>query len=107
MLTLAMVTWPASSSEIWSSAGAICLHGPHHSAQKSTSTGPEAFSTSDSKLSSVTFTVVIAFLQAPSGHVAHRATIARAMIQVANLVVRGRRSTFGPKLRQGPVDQDF
>jgi len=33
-----MVTLPSSSSEISSSAGAIILHGPHQSAQKSTST---------------------------------------------------------------------
>src|SRR6187549_2344219 len=59
MLTLATVTLPASSSEICSSAGAICLQGPHHSAQKSTSTGPSACSTSRSKVSSVTVTVLM------------------------------------------------
>src|SRR3954464_8438631 len=59
-----MVTAPASSSEIWSSAGAICLQGPHHSAQKSTRTGVLDCSTSFSKLSSVTFTVLI--IQLPS-----------------------------------------
>src|SRR5581483_4885070 len=59
MLSLAMVTWPARSSAICSSAGAICLQRPHHSAQKSTSTGPVAFSTSCSKVSSVTATVLV------------------------------------------------
>src|SRR3546814_2073733 len=34
MLTLAMVSLPSISPAISSSAGAICLHGPHHSAQK-------------------------------------------------------------------------
>src|SRR4051794_31471261 len=37
-----------------SSAGAIALHGPHHGAQKSTTTGRRALSTSLSKVSSVT-----------------------------------------------------
>src|SRR5450631_2651133 len=41
-------TWPAISS----SAGAIMRHGPHHSAQKSTTTGAADFRTSDSKLAS-------------------------------------------------------
>ncbi len=54
ILTLAMVSLPAFSLAISSSAGLICLQGPHHSAQKSTSTGPSAFSTSFSKVSSVT-----------------------------------------------------
>ena len=54
MFTLATVSLPASSPAISSSAGPIALQGPHHSAQKSTSTGPVAFSTSVAKLSSVT-----------------------------------------------------
>src|SRR5215469_13375115 len=62
-----MVTAPASSSEIWSRAGAICLQGPHHSAQKSTRTGVLACSTSFSKLSSVTFTVLIIRLPSMGG----------------------------------------
>src|SRR5580692_10450136 len=60
MFSLATVTWLCSSSAISSSAGAICLQGPHHSAQKSTSTGLPAFRTSFSKDSSVTLTVLIA-----------------------------------------------
>ena len=39
--------------------GAICLQGPHHSAQKSTITGLPALITSASKFSSVTLTVAI------------------------------------------------
>ena len=54
MFTLAMVSLPAYSAPISSSAGAIALHGPHHSAQKSTSTGPVACSTSTAKEASVT-----------------------------------------------------
>src|SRR5665647_2668512 len=41
-------TWP----EISSSAGAIMRQGPHHSAQKSTTTGSADFKTSASKLAS-------------------------------------------------------
>jgi hypothetical protein len=39
MFSLAMVTLPPDSAAISSSAGAIWRHGPHHSAQKSTTTG--------------------------------------------------------------------
>src|SRR5476649_36991 len=39
MLILAMVILLPSSLASSSSAGAICLQGPHHSAQKSTRTG--------------------------------------------------------------------
>src|SRR5437868_15473220 len=58
MLTLATVTLPAMSLASSSSAGPISLQGPHHSAQKSTSTGSFAFSTSASKLASVTAVVI-------------------------------------------------
>src|SRR3546814_14822398 len=49
MFTLATVTLSPSSLEISSNAGAIILQGPHHSAQKSTTTGLSDFSTSSSK----------------------------------------------------------
>src|SRR5262245_34523159 len=49
---------PASSS----SAGAIILHGPHHSAQKSTTTGWLLLSTSASKSWSETFETPMAHL---------------------------------------------
>src|SRR3954471_13852189 len=49
---------PASSS----SAGAIILHGPHHSAQKSTTTGSAHLSTCASKSASDTFATPIGHL---------------------------------------------
>ena len=61
MLSFAIVTSP-NSSEISSKAGAICLQGPHHSAQKSTKTGLLEPKTSASKLASVTLLVAIIFL---------------------------------------------
>src|SRR6516164_1846058 len=54
MLTLATVNLPAMSAARSSRKGPIILQGPHHSAQKSTRTGPLARSTSASKLLSVT-----------------------------------------------------
>ena len=54
MLTLATVTRPSISVANSSRNGAIILQGPHHSAQKSTSTGSLAFSTTASKLLSLT-----------------------------------------------------
>src|ERR1700687_4343569 len=45
--------------EISSSAGAIMRQGPHHSAQKSTTTGPIALSTSASKSASETLPTAI------------------------------------------------
>src|SRR3981081_4470939 len=54
--TLSLKIFPLSPSEpaISSSAGAIILQGPHHSAQKSTTTGPVALSTWASKYASET-----------------------------------------------------
>src|SRR6478752_2105657 len=60
MLSLVTVTLSPSSLAISSSAGAIIRHGPHHSAQKSTRTGPSAPSTSVAKLWSVTVLVAMA-----------------------------------------------
>src|SRR5271155_6023682 len=54
ILTFATVTLPAMSVASSSRNGPIMRHGPHHSAQKSTTTGPLARSTSASKLLSVT-----------------------------------------------------
>src|SRR5438270_4268857 len=48
--------------EISSSAGAIMRQGPHHSAQKSTTTGPVALSTSASKLASETLPTDMGYL---------------------------------------------
>src|SRR5215813_1770246 len=53
-LSLTIFTLPLSVPAISSSAGAIIRQGPHHSAQKSTTTGPVAFNTSDSKVVSET-----------------------------------------------------
>src|SRR5438093_3737500 len=61
--SLPTVTLPAYSLASASTVGASRLHGPHHSAQKSTSTGAPDFSTLSSKLPSVkvcTFSVAIA-----------------------------------------------
>src|SRR5271169_5392325 len=53
-LSLAIVTLPFISTEMSSRKGPIILQGPHHSAQKSTRTGPGARRTSDSNEESVT-----------------------------------------------------
>src|SRR5919201_1163048 len=53
-LSLTIFTLPLSVPAISSSAGAIMRQGPHHSAQKSTTTGSVAFSTSESKVASET-----------------------------------------------------
>src|SRR6476661_6534132 len=60
MLSFATVTLSPSSFEISSNAGAIIRQGPHHSAQKSTRTGPSAPKTSLAKLWSVTVLVAMA-----------------------------------------------
>src|SRR5437667_499474 len=53
-LSLTILTLSPIAPEISSSAGAIMRQGPHHSAQKSTTTGPVALSTSASKSASET-----------------------------------------------------
>src|SRR3954463_10623600 len=52
-LSLVMVSWSPSSAAISSSTGAIILHGPHHSAQKWTSTGADEPVTASSKVAVV------------------------------------------------------
>ncbi len=54
-LSFTILTFSPSAFWISSSAGAIMRHGPHHSAQKSTTTGPLAFKTSLSNVASDTF----------------------------------------------------
>src|SRR5687767_6636670 len=49
----ATLSRPLYSSARASTVGAICLQGPHHTAQKSTSVGTSDLRTSDSKLASV------------------------------------------------------
>src|SRR5216683_6589674 len=61
-LSLTILTLPLSDPEISSSAGAIMRQGPHHSAQKSTTTGPVALSTSASKSASETLPTAIGYL---------------------------------------------
>src|SRR3954447_9878912 len=62
MLSLAIVSLSLCSAAISSSTGATILHGPHHSAQKSTSTGLSLPSTSGAKLASVTVLVLPAMV---------------------------------------------
>src|SRR5215210_9033900 len=66
MLSLAMVSLSPCSAAISSRTGATILQGPHHSAQKSTSTGLSLPSTSLAKLVSVTVTVLPAIGRSPS-----------------------------------------
>src|SRR3982750_3810105 len=58
MFSFAIVSLSLCSAAISSSTGATILHGPHHSAQKSTSTGLSLPRTSLAKLASVTVTVL-------------------------------------------------
>ena len=60
MLSLAILSRPASSWAISSRVGAIILHGPHHSAQKSTSTGTSEALICSSKLASVRLMILVA-----------------------------------------------
>src|ERR1700694_5275542 len=53
-LSFTILTLAPSVPAISSSAGPIMRQGPHHSAQKSTTTGPVALSTSISKSTSLT-----------------------------------------------------
>jgi len=54
VLYLTTFTWPSSSSPRASITGAMALQGPHHGAQKSTTTGRSLLTTSVSKVKSVT-----------------------------------------------------
>src|SRR5579862_7400882 len=58
MFSLAIWILPACSAAISSRTGAIILHGPHHSAQKSTSTGTSAALTCSSNVLSSRATIV-------------------------------------------------
>src|SRR5262249_49010511 len=60
--SLTILTLPLSEPAISSSAGAIMRQGPHHSAQKSTTTGSALLSTSVSKVESDTFVTPMAYL---------------------------------------------
>src|SRR5215218_7436481 len=65
MLSFAIVSLSPCSAAISSRTGATILQGPHHSAQKSTSTGLSLPSTSLAKLVSVTVTVLPAIGRTP------------------------------------------
>src|SRR4051794_13229932 len=65
MLSFAIVSLSPCSAAISSRTGATILQGPHHSAQKSTSTGLSLPSTSLAKLVSVTVTVLPAMGRSP------------------------------------------
>src|SRR5579872_361663 len=72
MFSLATVSLSFCSSAISSRIGAITLHGPHHSAQKSTRTGTSEALTCSSKVASSSCTIfsliVIPLVCEPSGH---------------------------------------
>jgi len=78
-LSFTILTLPFIVPAISSSAGAIIRHGPHHSAQKSTTTGSADFRTSDSKVASETLSTPMDHLvvveganRGPSGKCAER-----------------------------------
>src|SRR3546814_16103952 len=58
MSTFTTLALPAYSAASWSGAGAIILQGPHHCAQKSTSTGSSDWRTALSKSASVAWITV-------------------------------------------------
>src|SRR4051794_12212041 len=66
-LSLAICSRPDCSLAISSRAGAIILHGPHHSAQKSTTTGVSALPTLSSKVASERVTMCSATAAVLSG----------------------------------------
>src|SRR5262245_26165457 len=61
-LSFTILTLSPMEPAISSSAGAIMRQGPHHSAQKSTTTGPFALSTSASKSASETLPTAMGYL---------------------------------------------
>src|SRR5437870_2700157 len=65
MFSLATVILSACSPAISSRTGATILHGPHHSAQKSTMTGLSLVSTSSANELSVTVTVFLPAMFSP------------------------------------------
>src|SRR4249919_692309 len=77
-LSLTILTLSPSWHAISSNAGAIMRHGPHHSAQKSTTTGSADFNTSDSKLASDTLPTVMTITSCLLGGRITSRNIARA-----------------------------
>src|ERR1700678_4645746 len=72
-LTLTILTLPGNSLAISSSKGAIILHGPHHSAQKSAITSLSDLRTSLSKSRAPT-EETLALIQRTLSHPAHIAS---------------------------------
>src|ERR1017187_3975552 len=64
-IQLADLALPAYSPATTSMVGAICRHGPHHSAQKSTRTGTSERSTSWSNVASEKFSVLSPAISSP------------------------------------------
>src|SRR5690606_1413956 len=82
--SLATLSWPSYSLASSSTIGAIILHGPHHSAQKSTSTSSFASSTSDSNVSSVTangFAILLLLLSLDEFDSAHKTWLGRRILR--------------------------
>src|ERR1043165_265375 len=68
MLSLAILTLPSYSAASSSRMGATILHGPHHSAQKSTNTGTGDFKTSSPKFPSVRVTIFATAIKIPRNY---------------------------------------
>ena len=66
MFILTSLTLPLAARTAFSRMGVSCLHGPHHGAQKSTSTGWRF----DSSMTSLTKVCVVVSLTSPSAAVA-------------------------------------
>src|SRR5690606_21484727 len=104
MPNLAAVAWLSSTSTLtmfrrspysvatWSRMGAIILQGPHHVAVKSTSTGVEDWSTSESKLESLTCLIASLMTFPLWGMGASRQTVNAYVISVNRADERDMRS---------------
>ncbi len=75
MFILTSLTLPPAARTAFSSAGCSCLHGPHHGAQKSTSTGwrRDSWMTSAAKVA-----VVVSLISSPAGAAVPGAVAGRA-----------------------------
>src|SRR5512139_366694 len=83
---------PSCSSAICSRTGAIILHGPHQTAQKSTTVGRSALSTMLSKVSSVT---VIGF------------AMSQCLLDSLDRIRFGRRSVHAGKRKPGKDELQY
>src|SRR5271170_5635376 len=88
MSIFATLSLPLYSSARASTVGASCLHGPHQTAQKSTSVGTSLFKTSVSKLWSVislTFALAMVLLCNPWGRRPQPGTICSGNVAPVHL----------------------